>query len=436
MLVVWFWMAIRTFFGWSGEKETIHDENPWFIEKITNTGDVTTTGDMTTIDITTPTDPSQNERKEIRVIMPRYFYTSGLKNFAEDLYNEENIYINFIFRNNLNTYRDEISNDNFSIADLMLFPYDWHEKVDTRSFKSTWTGFWSNFDPFVAKVFSGKSNFDFRPFAADPMVLYASTSPTPRNFHDISDLIYDRNPTVQLAFPVFFGILNDDYTNEWFEWEYQDIMRYALMHYFKQYNDSPSLLKRIDINVFENSSEIRNYNLSDLNYISKIIDTPECEYFPAICFQVWNFVGVRFWFLSDADVVKRYFANKQTNFDNLTKTTVPFFAFESPVRLRWRWVSDKIEDPAVMMAVQSFMTKFVNNHDQYNLRSSTLSVFNSKEWNSIEKGNSLLNNNYIWSRWYILETWWDYINTLRGTSAFRQMLWHEISAESYLNKAM
>jgi hypothetical protein len=69
--------------------------------------------------------------------MPQYFYTSGLEKFAEDLYNEQNIYINFIFRNDLNTYRDEISNDNFSIADLMLFPYDWHEKVDTRAFKST-----------------------------------------------------------------------------------------------------------------------------------------------------------------------------------------------------------------------------------------------------------------------------------------------------------
>ena len=434
-MIVWIWMIIRTFFGWNWDKEIIYDENTWFIEKITNTWDQTTTWNLTEIDITSPENPSQNGRTEIRVIMPRYFYTSGWKNFAEDLYNDQNVYINFIFRNDLNVYRDEISNNNFSIADLMLFPYDWNEMVDTKTFKP-WSGFWSNFDPFVAKIFSEKSSFSFRPFAADPMVLYASVSPAPRDFRDISDLIYDRNPTVQLAFPVFFGILNDDYSNEWFQWEYQDIMRYALMHYFKKYGDSPSLLKRIDINVFENSSEIRNYNLSDLNYILGIIDTPECRYFPAICFQIWNFVGVRFWFLSDADIVKRYFANKQSNFDNLAKTTVPFFWFESPVRLRWRWVSNKIEDPAVLQAIQTFMAKFINSHDQYKLRSSTLSVFNSEEGNSIEKGNSLRNNHYIWSRWYILETWWDYINTIRNTSSFWQLLWHEISAETYLTRSM
>ncbi len=431
-MVVWFWMVIRAFFGWNGNKETIHDENPWFIEKITNTGDTATTWTITEINTNTQ-NSSKNWRTEIRVIMPRYFYTSGWKNFAEDLYNNQNIYLNFTFRNDLNTYRDEISNKDFSIADLMLFPYDWHETVDTRTFTS-WTGFWSNFDPLISKSFKKEKNFQFRPFAADPMVLYASTSPIPRNFHEISEIIYNRNPTVQLAFPIFFGILNSDYENEWFQWEYQDIVRYALIHYFKEYGDSGSLQKRIDTNIFEDNSEIKNYNASDLKYISELINTDECSYFPSICFQVWNFVGIRLGFLSDADVVKRYFPNKQANFEKLSKTTVPFFSFETPVRLRWRWVSNKIDDPDTLHAIQTFMWNFINNHDQYNFWSSTLSVFNSEEWNSIEKWNSLYNNHYIWSRWYILETWWDYINTLRDTSIFWQLIWHEISAEDYLSK--
>ena len=144
--------------------------------------------------------------------MPAYFYTSGWKNFAQDLYNDENIYMNFIFTDDLNSYRDEISNPNFSRADLILFPYDRHENIKTRTFTSN--SIQQNFDPLLGKIWNDDGSFGFRPFAADPMVMYTSISPIPKNFYDISETIYDWNPTVQLAFPIFFGLLSEDRNNE------------------------------------------------------------------------------------------------------------------------------------------------------------------------------------------------------------------------------
>lgn len=67
-------------------------------------------------------------------MMPKYFYNSGWKNFAQDLYSDKKIYMKFIFVDDLNIYRDKLSDLNFSEADLFLFPYDWHEKVSTRTF--------------------------------------------------------------------------------------------------------------------------------------------------------------------------------------------------------------------------------------------------------------------------------------------------------------
>ena len=71
---------------------------------------------------------------EIRVMMPRYFYTAGRKNLAQDLYTQNNIYLNFNFIDNLNVYKSFVYNKNFDQADLILIPYDRVEKTPIRTF--------------------------------------------------------------------------------------------------------------------------------------------------------------------------------------------------------------------------------------------------------------------------------------------------------------
>ena len=66
------------------------------------------------------------------------------------------------------------------------------------------------------------------------------------------------------------------------------------------------------------------YEVSNLNSISNALTTHECKYFPSICFQLYNFVWIRFGFLSDYDIVKQYFWNKLSDFSNLTKKVLPW----------------------------------------------------------------------------------------------------------------
>jgi hypothetical protein len=265
------------------------------------------------------------------------------------------------------------------------------------------------------------------PFAADPMIMYSTVNLPYNNFSEISNLVYSRESNIQLAFPIFFWITSEDYTNKWFPREYQDITRYALLHYFKKYQDSHYLWMRINSNI-ANSDEFRNYNVWDLNQIASTITKPECKDFPSICFQLYNFVGIRFWFLSDKDIVQNYFPHKNSSFENLSKYPVPFYSIESPIRVRWFWISENINNMDTANAINKILVHYINNHDKYNLWNSTLSVF--KE----ERNLSLTDDPYIWSRWYVLDAWWNYMDILRWSNAFRQLLDSQISANNFLKK--
>ena len=409
-IVLWVGMLIRTFFWWNwNNNPNIQDNGTWFVDVLTNTWN---SNDWLT------TNDKKGWNNEIRVMMPRYFYNSGWENFKNDLYKDEKVLINFIFIDDLNSYRDQLFN-NFSWADLFLFPYDWNEKVSKTQF-SPQDDIEPIFDFIVSPIIKDTQSW-FLPFAADPMIMYAITWFSSSNsFYNISEYTFNWESIKPMSFPIFFGIGIEDIKNKWFKREYQDIVRYALMHYFENNNDSHDLQTRVDSNV------LQKYNIEDLNTILNAISAPECKYFPSICFQLYSFVWIRFWFLSDIDIAKQYFSWRESKFENLSKFSMPFYQIESPVRIRWRWISKYIESTDIANWINEFLIKYMNEYDEYDLRNSTLPVFKSEEWNW------LIDNEYIWLRWYILQSWWDYINTLKWNNNFQELIEYKINAKEYL----
>ena len=437
-------MLIRSFFGWNWDTwNTPTDSKPWFIEEtLINTWDTqpdqsSTWNSTWEINNEQPEIPTIQEYSEIKIIMPKYLYNSGREALEEDLQEDEKLKINYVLIDDLNSYRNILSDPNFSEADLFLFPYDWKDIIKVRTFS-----FGDNpafdklaFDELIQPIIKD-SQIWFLPFAADPMIMYSSIdleqdnlSKVSDNFSKISDSIYEREPERQLAFPIFFWIADEDYENKWFSREYQDIVRYALIHYFKKYQDANSLWNWINSNILGNIEGFKNYNVWNLNVLTNTITQSECKYFPSICFQVYKFVGIRFWFLSDKDIIYNYFPNKINYFENLSRMAMPFSSIEAPVRIRWRWIPINLQDKKATNNIYKFFVQYLNNHNKYNLRNSTLSVF-KKEWNP------LIDNKYIWLRWYILETWWNYIDSLRSIRPFRQLIEYQISPEDFLKKTL
>ena len=425
VMMVWgLWLVIWSFFGWWWNKTQISESdipqssNTWFVNDLIDTGNI-----QEPISNTEQRNAPQKDYTEIRLMMPKYFYTSDWKEFAKDLYSWEKVYIHFIFVDNLNQYRDTLSDDNFSDADIILFPYDWNElvKVQTFSFQKSLK---PAFDDFVWDILED-TDTSFLPFAADPMVMYLLPWYTLTGFSDISNFAYDRESPKPMSFPIFFGITDEDYYDKWFSREYQDIMRYALIHYFTTYRNKTNesiLSARINSNVFED------YNVSNLKTILDRIDISECKNFPAICFQLYDLVWLRFGFLSDTDIMQTYFQAKESKFTDLQKQNFPFSETESPVRIRWRAIPNSLTDINTTNAVYRFLVKYMNSHNQYNLRNSTLSIFKPEEWKSIN------DNPLVWFRWYILTSWWNFLEWLKGTRPFRQLLDYEITAEQYLKR--
>ena len=422
-IIVWgMGMVLWVLFWWGNNNENpVVQDNP---EQFTD--QFNTTWENNNLDINEKHDissePNTNkEYTEIRVMMPKYFYTSWWKSFAQDLYNTQKVYMNFIFIDNLNQYRDSLSSKDFNEADLILFPYDWIESIAIRPF-SFQQSIKSEFDEFISPIVND-SQTAFLPFSADPMIMYVlSGYDFQNNFSEILEFVHNREAKKPRAFPIFFGLLDEDYYNEWITREYQDIVRYALMHYFTTHRNSNSLQQWMDSNVFEN------YNLSNMkNIINALSNTPNCEYFTSICTQIYNFVAIRFGFLSDSAIVKQYFPKKKTDFENISKNNMPFSSIESPVRVRWRAIPKSLNDTDTINAVYKFLWQYMTNHNQYDLWNSTLSVFTYK-WDE------LMDNPYISQRWYIMKTWGNYIKLLRNMKSFWQLLNYEISAKDYIKR--
>lgn len=425
MMVWWLGLIIWSFFGWKSNETTtiqpqvLQSSDTWFVDNLTNTWNAE---ESTATTASQENNIPEKKYTEIRLMMPKYFYTPERKDFTKDLYSWEKVHINFIFVDNLNQYRDDLSDSNFSDADIILFPYDWNELIKTQTF-SFQKSLKPAFDDFVSDVIQDWDT-SFLPFAADPMIMYTLPWHTLTGFSNISNFAYDWESQKPTSFPIFFGITDEDYYNKWFSREYQDIMRYALLHYFTTYRNKTNeeiLSARINSNAFEN------YNVSNLKTILERIDIPECKYFPSICFQLYDLVWLRFGFLSDTDIVQTYFQAKQSKFTELQKLNFPFSDTEVPVRIRWRSIPNSVTDTDTINAVYRFLVKYMNWHNEYNLRNSTIPVFKSEEWN-------IINNSFIWFRWYILTTWWNFIEKLKSTRAFRQLLDYEITAAQYLKR--
>ena len=418
IMIAWIGMLLRTFFWWTGEKPEIIEEPTWFIEEIIETWSTEEIPEKTVIEETWTT--KMNEYIEIHVMMPHYFYTEWRKNFAQDLYEEKKVYMKFIFMDNLNDYRDAITNESFSDADLALIPYDWMEYINPNTF-----AFQKNvdteFDKMVSSVIDN-SDISFLPFSVDPMIMYTLTGNNIlTNFADMLDFVYDyRVPIKGLAFPIFFWVAPEDYDNEWFIREYQDIVRYALMHYFTTYRDANSLEKWLETNL-----PWKNYKVSTLNAIMKKFSNQNCVNFPSICMQLDNYVTIRFWFLSDKDVVNQYFQEKKSEFNEISKSTTPFYSIESPFRLRWWIIPATVEDENTLNWVYTFLARYMKKHSSYQLWNSTLSAFASS-------GSSLMDDKFIWIRWYLLQGWWNFIEIIKKTKSFRQMIEYQIPARDYL----
>ena len=94
-MVWWLGLVIWSFFGgWNSQTQIIESEIPqssdtWFVDSLTNTWEIPETTSNTQQPTSTTSEENnipQKDYTEIKLMMPKYFYTPVRKDFAKDLY--------------------------------------------------------------------------------------------------------------------------------------------------------------------------------------------------------------------------------------------------------------------------------------------------------------------------------------------------------------
>ena len=129
--------------------------------------------------------------------------------------------------------------------------------------------------------------------------------------------------------PILWGIGKNDirFLERWEEpfVNYFDIL-FLNLEQIKENHNVAELKNMLDV---EKLSLDYSYNFAKLKLLYESIGkkNENCKTFPAICLMSYNFWDIKFWFLSDLDILEKYFTNNKNSFEisnfNNTITSYP-----------------------------------------------------------------------------------------------------------------
>lgn len=268
----------------------------------------------------------------LNVIIPSFFYVSWFDLLANDLEEQYWFNVSYSFINTIDEYTTVLQNkDKY---DIILLPTD---ILQWQAFDRI--NLWENIVPFFDSLFTDllKSRADFIPFAIDPLItLYHKN--TNINTTDISSLIsyilfWEQKKTNTI--PLLWWIGANDLlflksNKEVFE-NYFSILYYLIYWFTTNLNDQ--WLK----NIIEINQKATNNSYTTKKFLSlknSLTTTNKyCDVYPGICVFALDYADIKFWFLSDLDIIKSKFY--ETNISNIIINSFPNFDSIPDYKVRW-----------------------------------------------------------------------------------------------------
>lgn len=334
----------------------------------------------------------------LNIVLPSFFYVSWFDLLATTLHEQYGFDVAYSFINTIDEYTDILKNqDNY---DIILLPTD---ILEWQAFDRI--NLWEDITPFFDSLFTDllKERADFIPFAIDPLItLYHKN--TNINTTDISSLVsyvlfWEQEDTHTI--PLLWWIGANDLlflksNKEIFE-NYFSIL-YYLIYWFSSNRDDQGLK-----NIIELNQKATNNSYSTKKFLSlknSLISTNNyCEIYPGICVFALDYADIKFWFLSDLDIIKSKFSD--TNITNILVNSFPNFDNIADYKVRWwGFVSPVNEDTKQQDLKTLFFYEYLKNamNDNYNIIKDlyTLPAIanNNKKYNFTYKNILALNNNF------------------------------------------
>ncbi len=308
----------------------------------------------------------------LKIFMPKFLFNTGFADIDHRL-KEKDITLNFEHIDNFSSYK-ELIQSGLNNGDIYLLPSNrlvWLE-LETINI-------WENPKVYFHNMFNNLVTIDqnkFIPYSIDPIITLTKINVNIASSRkDIFTHTTLRKQDRKYNMPLIRWIWkNDIRLLERLSWPFENYFDILYIHLkqIKKNNDVSELKNMLDT---EKISLDYKYNFATFKQLYETIEkrNSDCILFPAICLMSYNFGDIKFWFLSDLDILETYFSSNK----NLFKIN-EFSNSKSSYPAKW-WVFVVAKWNENINLANEFFVEYIRQWVENNtwLRNNTLSAINS-----------------------------------------------------------
>lgn len=252
----------------------------------------------------TPLENNLPTTGSIRVIIPWFFENQWFTAISNNL-KENDIDVYFEMIDSYPKYETEIKT-NLKNYDIALIPMNRFVWLETDSIT-----LWENIKPYFIQLFNLDSSTNSAiPYSIDPAItLYQNSIPEQNTREKLFSYSLTRKSQKRYAMPILWWF--DDLTLNLIESKKAPFENYIELLYLqlkqiKNNDDNSELSNMLNTN---NIALKTKYTYQNLNTILNILKNWNqfCSIYPALCTIKYWYTDVKFWFLSDLDILEKYF---------------------------------------------------------------------------------------------------------------------------------
>jgi len=308
----------------------------------------------------------------LKIFMPKFLFNTGFADIDHRL-KEKDIILNFEHIGNFSSYK-ELIQSGLNNSDIYLLPSNRLAWLELETIN-----IWENPKVYFHNIFNNLVTIDqnkFIPYSIDPIITLTKTNLNISSSRkDIFTHTTLRKQDRKYTMPLIRWIWkNDIRLLERLSWPFENYFDILYIHLkqIKKNNDVSELKNMLDT---EKISLDYKYNFATFKQLYETIEkrNSDCILFPAICLMSYNFGDIKFWFLSDLDILETYFSSNK----NLFKIN-EFPNSKSSYPAKW-WVFVVAKWNENINLANEFFVEYIRQWVENNtwLRNNTLSAINS-----------------------------------------------------------
>lgn len=240
----------------------------------------------------------------IKIIIPWFFKNQWFDTISNNL-KQNDINISFQTIDSYSKYETEIKN-NLQNYDIALIPLNRIIWLETETIN-----LWENIKPYFIGLFEldSFSNSSI-PFAIDPAItLYKSTTSEQNSRENLFSYSLSRKSQKKYSMPIlwwFDELTLDLIKSNKIPFENYIELLYLQIKQIKYKGDNSELSNMLNTN---NITLKEKYTYKNFNTILTTLknQNENCSISPALCIIKYWFADIKFWFLSDMDILEKYF---------------------------------------------------------------------------------------------------------------------------------